>query len=603
MPVYTSIDELVQSDLPSSKEVEQSPSTPEVSNQEPRPRALINDAQSNSEGPQNYKERNAFQISPPIDATYEALTNIKTSIQFLAIFDPSVRQQLFTLHPWQIDINEDFSLGRTRDKLDPNIILKSEIPTSIHPYKYALCAANGSGKDAFVIAPFALWFICTKIKAKVIITSASGTQLTTQTESYIAALAREVNNWSKSIFGYEMLKVNKRHVYCKRSGSVIHMFATDEGEKAEGHHPTAPGCEMAIIVNEAKSIKPEIFLALRRCTGYNYLLFISSPGEPFGDFYDAFENWQNRRRISYFDCPHHSPDEFEEERIKYGEHHPWFRSKWLALFTAIGGTYVITKENLIKVRKKARQNSIPWLNKSAPISIGIDIGLSEHGDETVMSVWQGNKQLAQYTYREQDSVNLAHLLKHDLLKHVTLDHKYIFADDGGVGRSVIDIMRNLGVKRINRVLNNSVDNINRKAFRNKGAATWFKVNRLFELEAIIPLDDDTLYRQLESRKYKKSDAGLSKLTLEPKSEMRKAGISSPDRADAMVLAFTHCDIKQYISAKSQDSAPRPTKETRDQQYNRLKFELTGRKPYIYLQNTKPKDRRVFYSQHVALRNN
>lgn len=544
--------------------------------------------------------RNKFQISAPIKDDYQVLP-FKDSLRFLALFDPAIREQQFTLHKWQVEVNEDISYGRSRSE-DLQTIIKEYKPDSIHPYKFALCAANGSGKDAFVIAPLALWFICTKIKAKVIITSASGAQLSTQTEHYIAALAREVNLWAVQHIGQEILKVRKRHVYCLLSGSVIHMFATDEGEKAEGHHPTCPGAEMMIIVNEAKSVSPQIFDALRRCTGFNFWINVSSPGEPSGPFYTSFRKWPNKRRISYFDCPHQSPDEFEEDRRDMGEHSPLFRSKWLALFTYIGGRYVVSKEKLDKLLDYNRKNLVNEILQHAPIRIGIDIALSTNGDETVISVWRGNKMLAQYTYRIQDSTILVELLNRDLLKHVDKDHRYIFADDGGVGRSVIDMLNRKGF-RINRVLNNTTKKV-QKGFKNRGAQSWYKFARLIEEGVLIFLnpDDDRLMSQIVSRKYKETDGGIDKMTLEPKRDMIAEGHPSPDRADAAVLAFTDISIKEFLENKEESeriAAPQPTNE---EVFFEIKSALRhGRKHIVGEEDYNPRKKKAYGSLQILLK--
>jgi hypothetical protein len=554
-----------------------------------------------TDGPQTYQERNSFEIAPPIDSEYTALP-IKDSLRLLVQFDDTIRLGLgdppTTLHPWQLEVNEDLSYGRTR--IDGEIV-KERKPTSLHPYKYALCAANGSGKDAFVIAPFALFCIVSKIKCKVIITSASGTQLSTQTEHYIRELARSINKHTKAIQGYEILKINQRHVYCKSSGSVIHMFATDEGEKAEGHHPISPGCEMVIIVNEAKSVSPEIFNALKRCTGFNYWINVSSPGEPRGEFHKAFQNWPNKKRVTYFDCPHQSPEEFEEDRKDMGEYSPLFRSKWLALFTYVGGRYVISKEKLDHLLELNKRELIPAILQDKPIKIGIDIALSSNGDETVISIWKGNKQIAQYTYRIQDSTLLAAAMSKDLLKHVPKNHPHIFGDDGGVGRSVIDIMNRMGWK-INRVLNNSTKNC-QKGFRNRGAQTWYKVHRLIEEAVLIfkDLKDKKLFEQLESRKYKETDAGIDKMTLEPKKDMISQGLPSPDRADAMVLAFTDCRLSEFLDKKDYVlRIPEPAK-TKEEQYQTIKYSLR-RNLTMGDEDSKPSFKnRIFGSIHSALR--
>lgn len=524
---------------------------------------ILNEEQEPKEVKEEYSSQTSILVEDSsenqTEKDYQAL-DIPDSLRFLALFDSAVKNQEFTLHKWQAEVNEDISLGRTRRG---NTITGAHKPTSIHPYKYCLCAANGSGKDAFVIAPLALWFITTKIQSKVIITSASGTQLTTQTEAYISNLAKQINLWTLKRLGTEILKINKRHIFCKLSGSVIHLFATDEGEKAEGHHPLVPTGEMMIIVNEAKSVSQEIFDALRRCTGYNYWINVSSPGEPNGNFYKSFNSWPNSRRVSYFDCPHQSPDEFEQDRKDLGEYSPLFRSKWLALFTYIGGSYVVSRERLDKLRNDIRENKIPKTLQTREIRIGLDIALSNNGDETTISVFKGNDQRAQTTFKIQDATILADYIEVELLKHVKKEHKFIYADDGGVGRAVIDILNSRGWKII-RVLNNSAAK-NKKQFRNRGAQLWYKFSRLVELGLIILLDDNKLYEQISSRKYKVAKEGttLDKLQLQSKRDMISQGLTSPDRADACVLAFTDSNLNEFIEGHEMVISKAPNDPTID----------------------------------------
>lgn len=486
-----------------------------------------------------------------INESWQKLDGFETCIELLAFFDENINKGVDTLHPWQIETGEQLSRAKSNSK---------------HPYKYALCAANGSGKDAFVIAPFAVWFITTKIRSRCIITSSSGVQLTNQTEAYISGLAEKINNWSLQNLGQPILKVNKRHIVCHLSGSEIILFATDEEGKAEGYHPLEPSSEMAIIVNEAKSVAPEIFRALKRCTGYNYLIYVSTPGEPLGDFHSAYENWPNKRRVSFFDCPHQSREEFDADLRELGEFSPYFRSKWLALFTFVGGKYVISHERLEKLRVKNRLNLIKSFGKET--RIGLDIALSTNGDESVISVFDGNKQRKQITCRIKDATLLADFIEKSFIsKDVNIDKKceYIYADDGGVGRAVIDILRRKGWN-INRVLNQSAPK-NKKQFRNRGAEIWSKFNRLVEEGVIILLDDDKLFSQLASRKYKESTAGIDKLCLQSKPEMLSEGLPSPDRADAAVLAFSNIKVTDFLdtfildeSEKIKDDSKKMTQE-------------------------------------------
>lgn len=440
--------------------------------------------------------------------------------ELVCYFDQQINKGEVTLHEWQVKVNEELAQAK---------------PTSKAPYKFCLCAANGSGKDYFVIAPFVIWFALTKIQSLCVITSSSGVQLTSQTENYIKRLAEKVNTF----YGQTIFKIRQRFIYCSLTGSEIRLFATDEEGKAEGYHPLEPNKEFAIIVNEAKTVAPEIFRALRRCTGYNYFIEVSTPGEPSGDFHRHFNSWKNTRRVTYFDCPHLSEIDYEEDKKEFGEHSALFRSKWLALFTSLGGQTVIGSDNIDKCIK----TNPAWSFRKWPKRVGIDFAAG--GDETVVAIWQGNKRVAQLAFRERDTVVAANSIEKFLEKNgIPKDHTYIWADDGGIGRGYIDNLNRMGWIGINRVLNNH-GAIRKKDFGNKGAELWFKFARLVqECVIILPIDDEKGMTQLAQRFYKQSTGG--RLFLQSKREALSEGHPSPDRADADVLAHTDRSLDDYL---------------------------------------------------------
>jgi phage terminase large subunit len=525
----------------------------------------LHQSQQNLHPNTNQEVESSFDsnLKPLFNNEFTCLEGFSNPVLFLATFDDVINKHIETLHPWQVEEGE--KLGRAK-------------PTSKHPFKYALCAANGSGKDAYVIAPFAVWFICCKIRSLVVITSSSSTQLQNQTEKYIASLCNKVNKWSLANLGQEILKVRQRHITCLLSGSEIFLFATDEEGKAEGYHPSEPNAEFAIIVNEAKSVPPGIFRALKRCTGFNYWLNISTPGEPLGDFFNSFENWPNKRRVTYYDCPHQSPDEFEEDRRLLGEHDPLFRSKWLALFTFVGGKTVVSQIALERLRRKIKNNSVKWINKDSPLKIGLDVALSKNGDETVITCFKGNKQLKRAELRIQDATVLADNIERIWIDWgVKKDHPYIWADDGGVGRAVIDILRRKKWIGIKRVLNQSPAK-RKKEYRNRGAELWHKFAKLVEFGCIILLDDDKTYSQINSRKFKKSEAGVDKLTLQSKMEMISEGLPSPDRADALVLALLDTNVNDFADKIETTNNDENVSLTREQHIQKVYNDLKNFRP-------------------------
>ena len=266
---------------------------------------------------------------------------------------------------------------------------------------YTLCAANGSGKDEFVLSLWALFCLTCKTNFHWIGTSSSYIQLHEQTWRHIEARARTLNK----IIGPKFIEIRKHKLKCARTGSEITLFRTDEDANTEGWHPISGG-EMAIVLNECKSLEPEIVLAFKRCHGYTHWLNISSPGDPIGYFYERCMTpknvWPQKmalgeptfRKITVHDCPHLLA-EFQRDTDPvdgFSIEHPYIQSSYLANFVETSKLRIIPQARLIY--------DYPAKSKMGlPRRAGLDLSLG--GDATVLSVWEGNYQVAEITFRWQ----------------------------------------------------------------------------------------------------------------------------------------------------------------------------------------------------------
>ena len=500
-------------------------------------RAETNDEKSLRASSSDYAGDYVETDTSPIRSDGYQCLAIPNPAVLVAFYNKQINEQTVHLYPWQVETGEEFGAVK---------------PTQQNPHKFALCASNGSGKDLFVIAPFAVWFALSKIKSRCIITSASGTQLTSQTEAYIRSLAQSVNEHH----GEEIFRIRQRYIRCNLSGSEIRMFATDEEGKAEGYHPMEPNAEMAIIINEAKSVEPSIFRALRRCTGYNYWLEVSSPGSPSGDFYQHFSLWPHKRRVTSFDCLHISRGEIEADKLEFGEHSALFRSMHLALFTSVEGDSVIPIEVVNRCIAFSKEGKTKKMHQDWEDRVGIDIAAG--GAENSIVITRGNCIRKKLYFREKDTTVTARRIDAFLRDNgIKKDSENIFADDGGVGHAVIDMLVNAPYNwRIARQNNQSAAS-DKKKFSNKGAQNWFRAKRLIDeciwffdpnAEDIDSYTNETngLYTQLSNRYYKQAET-QGKIALESKGEAIANGRPSPDRADGFILSLTGLSITDFFA--------------------------------------------------------
>ena len=99
----------------------------------------------------------------------EGNIQFKDPYEMLTVIDDDILEGNISLHDWQREILQDY--GKPSD--------------AAKPFKAAVRAANGSGKEQFVIAPCALWTCMSSANAVAIVTTASGNQLDRQTDKYI----------------------------------------------------------------------------------------------------------------------------------------------------------------------------------------------------------------------------------------------------------------------------------------------------------------------------------------------------------------------------------------------------------------------------------
>lgn len=402
--------------------------------------------------------------------------------------------------------------------------------TKSAPYKSLLSAANGSGKDAIVIAAASLWFALKGIHNRAIITSSSFEQIKYQTEPHIKNLCARANKK----FGKLFYSTQFHHIV-PELGSEIKLFATDEAEHAEGYH-SWPNGEMMVCINEAKSVNEEIFKAISRWTGWTHWLEVSSPGGKRGHMYRsvALANCYPAkvelgkyyfRKVTAYDCPHISRESIEAKIEEWGINSPVIRSSIFAEFSDYDQPVIIPEEVFDRY-------TTPPPQTGSDIGIGLDMAAG--GDEDACFVRKGNKVVHSFFFRQENTELAADIVDKQLSGYKDTDYTFN-ADNGGLGVGFIDKLVLRGW-RINRRNNQSPARTSRE-YLNLGAEMWFHTKRLFEKNAIIKPNVDKLRTQLVTRRYRGFDTTQGKLALQSKKEARAEGLPSPDRADAFVLCF------------------------------------------------------------------
>ena len=484
----------------------------------------------------------AIADSPPAIFSQKGGFDIKDPVELLFLLDDSIASGETKLHPWQVRFMLDFADSRhTKD----------------HPFQACVRAANGSGKDKYIVAACAVWLGMAEKSSRGVGTNGSGVQLDNQTEYHIDALCKAAN--TKFCGGKEGIwKCNYRYYECLLTRSPIVLFATDEPNKAEGYHPLASNCKMAIFASEAKAIPDEIFEALGRCSGFTHKVYVSSPGSSMGHFFETDSTAIPREElkdiksvkptdwikylVTAYDCPHISKTEIEifASNLPGGKNSPVFKSGILAEFGSSDEMVVVQYRYVYKCTKNEH-----W-EQEEHNKAGLD--LSDGGDETVLAIRNGNKITKIIAFRFDNSEDTINYLDEQFRSNdLNNPDSYIYADAGGIGKPMLDRLKAKGWSNI-RYRDNRAKTTRPKVYKNWNAQAWFNFGRLCEQCKIILPTDKKLLQQASTRPYKIIDGQIHQMI--SKIEMRSRGMPSPDRADACVLAFSdmECDY------------PLPTKE-------------------------------------------
>jgi len=464
-------------------------------------------------------------------------------------------------HEWQLE--EQHRLGGFLNLENPDACEPAK-PTHDNPLIYNIVAANGSGKDTYIISPFAMWFVTSKIRSRCIVTSASQDQLKLQTFNYITNYAEKVNAY----FGYDVFDIKEFYIYNNLSGSEIIGRVTNDPGKVEGFHPfeSPPGAEMAVVINEAKTITDEVFVAFVRFTGYSYWLQISSPGTKSGQFYRSCSTARMDkcelvtpfvRFVTAFECPNISRAHIERVKMEHGEDSLIYTTSILAQFYS-SSLDVLIPEALLKYPEP------PHDTYGLEPAAGLDLAFSLDGDKSRFCIWHGNKELYNSAFQTESADKIHNWILDQLqigLMRFGLKPENCYADGGGLGAPIISRVIEAGFPIVTR--KNEFSAFNKNYYLNLGAEMYFRVKRLIEQRVLIIPPDEVARTQLTQRKAILLEQ-QQKWRLEPKQEAKRRLRYSPDRADAIVLALSAYPLDIMLSRPPSAQKPLQGGMTREQ---------------------------------------
>lgn len=413
--------------------------------------------------------------------------------------------------------------------------------------KVAIKSGQGVGKTGMEAVAL-LWFLCCFPFPRVVATAPTKQQLHD-------VLWSEVSKWmSRSPLLSEIIKWTKTYIYMRKYEKrwfAVARTAT-KPENMQGFHEA----NMLFIVDEASGVADPIMEAiLGTLSGENNkLLMCGNPTRTSGAFFDAF--YSDRalyvcHTVSSADSPRTNKENIQALIRKYGEDSNVVRVRVKGKFPKQEDDVFLS----LSLVEQCTMLDLPEENGIKRISFGVDV--ARYGrDETVIAKNVGGRITLPVTFRGQSLMSTVGKIVQQYRQAIKDYPSYrgkIFVniDDCGLGGGVTDRLEEVKAdEKLNRMVVVPVNaaakvpedvveygTVKVKAcdkYENMTTYLWGTVKDLMMLEKICVENDNEMVAQFSCRKYKLTSRG--RMAVESKEEMKKRGIPSPDRADAVALS-------------------------------------------------------------------
>lgn len=413
--------------------------------------------------------------------------------------------------------------------------------------KVAIKSGQGVGKTGME-AVMLLWFICCFPFPRIVATAPTKQQLHD-------VLWSEISKWqTRSPLLSEILKWTKTYIYMRnyeKRWFAVARTAT-KPENMQGFHAR----NMLFIVDEASGVADPIMEAiLGTLSGENNkLLICGNPTRTSGTFFDAFNADRSIYRchtVSSADSPRTNKENIQSLIRKYGEDSNVVRVR-------VKGEFPKQEDDVFMALSLVEHSTMLDLPEGNPIkriSFGVDV--ARYGsDETAIAKNVGGKITLPVTFRGQSLMitvgKIVQLYRQIIKEYPSYRGKiYVNIDDCGLGGGVTDRLEEVKIEeKLSRMVivpvnaaakvpEDVVEDGTAKVkacdkYENMTTYLWGTVKELMMMDEISLENDNEVVGQFSCRKYRLTSRG--RMILESKEEMKKRGIESPDRADAVALS-------------------------------------------------------------------
>lgn len=423
----------------------------------------------------------------------------------------------------------------------------SDPVTRFQPLRIAVASGHGIGKSA-LISMVTDWAMSTCEDCRVVVTANTDTQLRTKTWPEVGKWFRlSINAHWFNVTATAVASVDPEHARSWKADAVP--WSDHNTEAFAGLHNKNK--RIVLIFDEASSISDRVWeVAEGALTDENteiIWLAFGNPTRNTGRFRECFRKFRHRWRHYQIDSrtvEGTNTAEIAKLAEDYGEDSDFFKVRVRGMFPAMSSKQFISTTDVDEAYGREYQAAQYIF---APKILTCDPAW-EGDDALVIALRQGLVfQILRVIPKNDNDIHVAKLISQLEDQH---EADAVFVD-AGYGTGIISAGRTIGKNwQVVWFAGASLD----AGCLNKRAEMWKNMRDWLKDGGAIP-NDQGLYDELISSETVPRTDG--KIQLESKADMKKCGLPSPNKADALALSFAfHVTKKTHRNIGAHDSAAR-----------------------------------------------
>lgn len=425
--------------------------------------------------------------------------------------------------PWQRDILLAIGehIRENGDRLDIGI--------DMEVWRSAIASGHGVGKSA-IVAWLIYFLMSTRRDTRGVVTASTQFQLEDKTWPELAkwhALAINAHwfEWTATSFYFKPYPEDKRKNYMVTAATV----SEHKTEAFAGLHNE--GKTVFVIFDEASGVLSKIWEVAEGALtdGEGFFFAFGNPTRPDGDFADCFDEHADmyyHKHVDARDVSHTNKNALSDIIHKYGADSDEAKVRVYGQFPVQSYNGFISTDIVTAAQERELVS-----DRGAALVMAVDV--ARFGDdESVIGYRQGRD------HRSRPSKHFKGLSTTRLAEIVAIEANreqpdIIVIESTGPGAGVIDNLRDKGYRVFE--LHPGAQSRQPEKYVNKRAEIWALMRDWLFEQGCIP-DDPELFKQLTTILYT-LDRHEQRTKMEAKADMKKRGLSSPDRADTLALTF------------------------------------------------------------------